>query len=318
MVKITDARWETSTEKQQRIDYFAKKQNNSKEYSVIYCNQFNDKLVKWYNEFKVDYTNELILKEEKTYQQRLKSFIDYKKSCREKDKIIDDIRYNNAEYLCECGNKLKYVENFNFVGCTNYRDKSKHHSYINYTDWEKLNQQELNITVNPVEYSKNHLDLFRVRYDIPKNVKMSVIYKTLKSNGVEFLCDINESRFNIGRNASNNSNLEEILIKEILENKFEKVSYQPGIKYKTESSLNWQVKIPDYICQNSESIFVFDAKKNIDNIDIDQLKFYHELVDFIRFKHGINKQVKSYFIVFDPLNTDKISNCLTINKLKSL
>lgn len=314
-MKIITARWETTQEKLERIKYFKSKADLKTESSLIYCSNNLEKLSNDYNKFKDEYLIELENKAEQDYIDsfnRNNELKIYSKKCED---ILNEIR-NGITHKCVCGSKLRFIETYNFAGCVNFKDKSVKHTSINYPDWNRLN------SFIPIKYdieiSKKHLEYFKKRYNLPDYIKLSILYNALKCNNVTILGDLDINFYNNGRNSALNSKNEEELLNRILNEKFKNINYQQGIKYKLDSDHIFKTKIPDYICINDNYIYVFDAKKSIENIDYSQLDLYHNLVGFIAKDKNINKQIKSYFIIFDPNFDSNDNRCLTVNSLKTI
>lgn len=302
-MKIISARFETTEEKQKRLEYLSNKNKLNQDYSISYCSKNSNKIVELYEEFKIKYKSE---KQIEANNKKIMALDNAKKS----ELIFNEVK-NGIRHICQCGGFLRYIDYYNFIGCTNFKNKNIKHDSYNLPNWEELNKRDYT-----TEIGEKHLDIFKDRY-FDKNIKLSLIYKTLKSNNVKFLSDINENRFNRLTTENRNSNIEEKIIREILTEKFNKINYQQAIKYKLENDHNYSLKIPDYICQDEKYIYVFEAKKNIINVDYSQLNFYVDLLNFIKLEKNINKEVRSFFIIFEPFNGN-INNCLTIQNLKSL
>ena len=314
-MKIIDARWETPEEKQNRLNYFKEKNSQKDQASLIYCTNNLNKIISDYEIFKNNYMDAKLKEQEDYFNKQ----VDYKNARIKEAKHIEEVIQNvqaGQSYLCQCGGKLRYIENYNFVGCINYKDNSKKHTSINYPNWEYINN--LNPKKYDIEYSTMHLSLFRDQFDIPPFVKVSILHNFLKANNVKILGDL-DIDFYKARNSSLNSSNEEKIILQILKNKFKQVYHQQGIKYKTNLDFYHKVKIPDYIAINDDSIYLFEAKKTIGNIDTAQLYLYELLLKHMLGNKNIDKIVKCYFIIFDPeFNQEMYNDCLTISKLQDL
>lgn len=307
-MNITNVRWESTKSLNYKINYRKEKQKSNNEFSINYCSENIKQLIDWYENFEFLYQEQKYIEACKNLQQRKINAINT-------EKIINDV-INGKNHLCTCGSKLRYIENYNFVGCTNYKNKSIKHDSYNYPNWELINSNN-NINTEDFKLTGDHLSNYKLFFNIPKEVKTSVIFKFLKANNVKFHVEINESKFNLLPQEKRNSSNEELIIKNILEQKYKKVNYQSGIEYQLDNIEKWNSCIPDFICQNDTEIVVFEVKKSIENVYYNQLDLYHNLIDILKTKSNINKVVKSYFIIFTPF-TGGYNKCLTINNLKNL
>lgn len=315
-MKIIDVRWETPEEKQKRINYYSEKNAQKDEASLIYCTNNLNKIISDYEIFKTNYKESKLKEQEDYYNKSLESYNNKIENAKKTELIIQNIQAGEL-YLCKCGGKLRYIDNFNFVGCVNYKDKSKEHNTINFPNWSIINDYKPK--KYEIEYSKKHLELFRNQFNIPDFVKLSILYNFLKSNNVEILGDLSLDFYNNSRNSNLNSNNEEKIILQILKNKFKKVYHQQGIKFKTNLDFGYKTKVPDFIAVNDDCIYLFEAKKSISNIDSSQLFLYNLLLQHILDNKKQHKNIKCYFIIFDPnFNQEHYKNCLTIEKLNNL
>lgn len=154
-----------------------------------------------------------------------------------------------------------------------------------------------------VDIPQNYLSAFKKAFrEIPGDTQEAIIYKTLKFHKVKFLAQINEAKYEVGRFASIDSYTEELMIRQRLSEKFPKVLYQQGLQIF--DGIKWYLRIPDYICSNDSTVYVLDAKKNFGCIDNEQLETYRMAVEHFAKKTGIDKEVKSAFILF---NTNDVS-----------
>lgn len=301
-MKITDARWETPQEKQKRESFI---KFDKKKESIEWCSENYQKLIKWHEEFSHTYPEKLREREKMLRDDRALQVA-------ENNAVFEEIKSGAVVHYCVCGGKLRYITNYNFCGCENYKNKATYHRTVN------LQEFDADIPIN-ITISKLYLTEFKKKYKIP-HIMTSIIHKTLVAHSVELLCEIDPESFNTGRNSSVNSRDEENLILPILKSKFTEVYHQQGIM--VYDGIRWKCRIPDYICINDESIIVFDAKKALSNIDTKQLAEYHEAVAIIAQKSGKEQVVKSYFIIFNQENnTNEVlvnHKCFNITMLRSL
>lgn len=310
---IEKARWETKEEKEKRESYFTSTQEKIKNESLKWCVDNTDFLIQSHEEY-YHYIN--THEKEKHEENIINSYEKREQSNNHFNYLLKEIE-NNRPVYCACKGKLRFVEGYNFIGCSNYNDKTKYHESYNF---HNLQPFDIYLEVNRFreqEIGKNYLNDFKKVFKIPKQIMPSIIFKTLQLNNIKPHAAIDEKYFTKAKDASANSKNEEQMLLKILENKFQKVSAQIGIRYF--DGEKWFTKIPDYICQNDSTIFVFDAKKNYLSIDKKQLKLYEDLVKFITKEKNINKDVKSYFIIFDTEDEIiKDDSCLTFNNLINL
>ena len=279
-MEIIDARWETTEERDRRVVFFDA--TNRKDNSFEWINNNYQKMILDYKEFCKNYLIELHLKRIESYEQNV---IDVN----ENNKTLDEIKNGVIKY-CKCGGIINFIESHNFAGCENYRNKSIRHDYYNYKQYFQRNEDTIIV-------GKNYLNEFKKRYKIPAMV--SHIFKTLKTHGCTILNEeLTEEYYNTAKNNSFESKSQEAIVKGILQNKFKKVYFQQAIKIF--DGKIWTTKIPDYICINDHSIYVFDAKLKVTGINEMQLALYHEAIKIIAKKSNIDKPVKSFFIIYEP------------------
>lgn len=299
---IIDARWETPEEKQKRTAFYANW--NRKEESIKWCTENAQQLIKWHEEFAIEYPKKLYDKEVDARENNIIRV-------NENNKIFEEIK-NGIIHYCRCGGKMRYIQSYDFCGCENYKNKIIRHDNYNIKTYNP--DTPITITIG-----KSYLTEFKRRYKI--SAMASIVYKTLKAHGVKLLNeDLDESFYNSGRNASFESRSEESMILNILEKKFEKCIYQQGIKIYC--GRKWHLVIPDYICINDNFIYVFDAKKSLQNRDEERLLTYHKAVEIIAKKSDIHKGIESAFIIYDAghYTDDELLayGCYTVNTLQDL
>lgn len=301
-MKIIDARWETPQEKQKRESFYT---FDNKKASIDWCAENYQKLIAWHEEFRHYYPHKL---REKEIQKRE----DRALKVQENNAVFEDIKNNRQTHYCICGGKLRYITNYNFCGCENYKNKATDHRTVNLQGFDS--DIPIQITI-----PKMYLTEFKRKYKIPQ-IMTSIIYKTLVSHGIELLCEIDPESYNTGRNSLVNSKDEERLILPILQSKFQKVYHQTGIYIY--DGIKWKLRIPDYICMDDERVIIFDAKKSLSNINTKQLAEYHEGVAIIAQKSGMVQTVHSYFIIFNQEdNTNEVlvnHKCFNLSMLRSL
>lgn len=203
------------------------------------------------------------------------------KDRQEKNKIIDSVK-NGEIVKCSCGSNLRWVKNYNFVGCTNYQDTSKEHNYpknySEHTDVSKYTDSDFVPVISP-----QYLSI------ICKNIKQEHNIKIQANNLYEFYIlnnvkiynnEITRDKFFSLRESAALSKKREILIKNILEENNIRFGYQKNIMYKIKNQIQG-IKIPDFVAVIKGAYTIIEQKKNIANIDDFQVDFYKELIQFM-------------------------------------
>jgi hypothetical protein len=200
------------------------------------------------------------------------------------NKIIDDVK-NGEIVKCSCGSNLKWVENYNFVGCSNYRDLSTEHNHpknYNTSEFYIDDSDYVNPNFKP-KICSSYLSI------ICKIIKKEHNFKIQANNLFEFYIlndvkiynnDISRDKFFILRESSALSKKREILIKNILEEHNIRFGYQKNIMYKIKGERQGH-KIPDFVAVINGVYTIIEQKKNIDNINDSQVEFYKELIQFM-------------------------------------
>jgi ssDNA-binding Zn-finger/Zn-ribbon topoisomerase 1 len=215
-------------------------------------------------------------------------------------------KHNLGRCICQ-GNEI-YIEGQynNFIGCDNYREAGFKHTSITEPIWRE------NIPY-PYEFTTQYLFLLKEFYDLPKELKESLLYEYLLLNNVTPIVDLHE-KYNIVRDTKNKSNRRENIIKTILEKKYKKVYYQRMIKAK----INGIVKtlIPDFICLNVDSCDLIEQKKNKYNIDENKTKLYIECLKYIANKPNNNIKFNIIYLVEEG-ETDNLKGIINLQSILS-
>jgi hypothetical protein len=200
---------------------------------------------------------------------------------KENNKTIDAVK-NGEIVKCSCGNNLKWVENYNFVGCSNYRDLSTEHNhpknYSDFTDDSKFLDSDFEPSI-----SSTYLSVICQIIKKEHNTKIQAnnLYEFYILNNVKiYNNDISRDKFFILRESSALSKKREILIKNILEEHNIRFGYQKNIMYKIKGDCQSH-KIPDFVAVINGVYTIIEQKKNIDNINDSQVEFYKELIQFM-------------------------------------
>ena len=308
-MKVTEAKLMTNAEVKAFRDRLKKTHTDKKTNSLDWCCNNEDRIISDHGNFIHDFKKDKYNK----YLSSLKKDVDrWNNSLHERNehiKLAFDIAEslaNGLNHKCSCVNEGQLVRRtgptYDFIGCSkynqpgcqrethNFRELYKERCFesevLQYDEWEP--HHEINHT---------YIKLLTKYNDYPKYVRVSDVYRTLKLNNVDFYCDLSESNFNVGVQASKQSdNEEKTLLKrlELIPNV--KVLYQQHFWYRTNKDENWKVGIPDYIIFNDKKVVILDAKKTIENCNLDQINKYLQIVTKAAKKV---KDIKSYHILFD-------------------
>ena len=206
----------------------------------------------------------------------------------EKNKIIDSVK-NGEIVKCSCGSNLRWVKDYNFVGCTNYQDTSKEHNYpknySEHTDVSKYTDSDF-VPVISSQYLSNICKIIKQKHNI--KIQANNLYEFYILNNVKiYNDDISRDKFFMLRDLSSLSKKREILIKNILEENNIRFGYQKNIMYKIKNERQGH-KIPDFVAVINGVYTIIEQKKNIDNINDFQVDFYKELIQFMHPKVLVN------------------------------
>ena len=313
----------------QEVDSFQSfiKDNNDhkKTSSSKWCAENIDTLIKWHKEYK-----DIFLRQK--YEKYVKGF-DAARAMMEKQNEVFNKIVNGDIVKCICGANLRLVTNFNFIGCSDWTNKSVVHSKnISCPSQSSDVMTYVEFLKDPynTDFGKMYLNGFRSYYEINK-IMASVVFEFLFTINKEvcYCPELTASYFQGAVHSKDRANVEETVIKPILEQKFKKVVEQCHIKYSTDV-IREQVSIPDFVCSNDSLIVVFDVKKDIGQGDLKKLNFYQDLVEFIRRKQEADsglppKKISSYTILYSEVDDAQSNNTykkdcrgLFIDDLKAL
>ena len=283
------------------------KGSDKKQLSSDYCARNIQDLIKKHRDF---YDVYIGLKYDK-YVLTTKSYNDI---IIDNNTIFEEVK-DGKEHLCNCGSALKYISNFNFVGCSNYNDKSEKHININYKEPQEIDSYF--DFKSDFEFGKGYINEFKKHYNL-NFLMSSIIYEFLFEVYGE-TCYSNELTYNSyqsGVNSASNSKKEELVVKSICKSIFNTAKEQLHFSYYLDEK--YYVRIPDLICSKENIVFVFDVKKNNNITDLLKLDLYEKIVSQYLKSKGDNREVKSYHIVYDKDSyDDKNTRTITINTLKN-
>lgn len=232
----------------------------------------------------------------------------------DKNQIFDDVK-NGIPNYCTCGSNLKYISNFNFVGCSNYHDKRENHININYQNLQEIDSY-FEFKSN-FEFSNSYINDFKTYYNL-NFLMSSIIYEFLfEVYGQKCYSEnLSYNNYQTGVNSAKQSKKEELVVKSICNNVFENVKDQVHFQYYIDNK--YFVKIPDLICSKNNIVYVFDVKKNNSITDILKLDLYQNIVkEYLKTKND-KREVKSFHICYDKDSfDDKNTRTITLNTLRN-
>jgi len=295
------ARWATEKELSDFNSYKDKKRNDKD----FFTSDWLIKNGKYFIEIHRTYPDDLI-------KLKIKE-VEEKNILREKEYYENLDQFNNyVGKKCVCGGNNVYVDGIygKFIGCDNFREPNFNHTKIPHP---YLYQQDVEDGLKYLEIRTNYLFLLKQMHDLPKELKESVLCNYLLMNNESLHADL-EQRYNLTRDVKTKSNNREKLIKQFLEKQFDKVLHQKGIMVKLYSERP-RLKFPDFICFKNDLCYIFEQKKNIENIDITQTHLYLKAIDFMIKKSNKSIKLKSAYIIEEGENdiNNSIFNIQTLH-----
>jgi hypothetical protein len=230
----------------------------------------------------------------------------------ENNKIVNDVK-NGIKHFCVCGSELRYVNNFNFVGCSNWNNQSEKHISYNERTINKI--IEYDDFINTYEFPALYLNDFKNYYNlnfIMVSILQEYLFQVYKQE-----CYSERLNFNTYQKVSNSqreSKKQELIIKSICLNKFKKVVDQLHFSLKIDNKFS--VRIFDLVCSNDDYIYILEIKKHKDLQDVLKLNLYQDILKQYLTQINDTRPVKSYTIVYEG-EGDLSSNCLTIKDLEN-
>jgi len=298
MIEIKDVRWATKKEIDNFYRFLKEKTNEKDLFSYNWLSKNGDNFISLHDSFVDDKTKEQIKKYKLSYQQRL---LDYKNKLHEYENSI------NRKCICR-GDIVRVVfDNYEFMGCSNYRESGWEHFRL-YKPTEPMSPDVFKYVYEP---SSSYLVQMRNFYNLPKELKPSVLLEYLNMKGITPLA---ETMLKTAVNNKSRSNKREGIVKPILLKKMDKVKSQPMLMI-TLSDGTKMKKIPDFICTKNKKVFIIEQKKGVHLINESQTMLYCQAVSFL-----VNKSKKEleidYRYVIEDGNTDDDNKIINFKDLE--
>jgi hypothetical protein len=209
--------------------------------------------------------------------------------------------------MCQgCKSKLRYIEDYNFWGCPNYLDKSINHSTFNKNHLFHFDKSNIKHRVN-THWATD----IKKALNIPKNITATNILDFLEFYGYEDLrtrFDYKPTKESIAGfiNGNKESKKEEKEIFDFLSNlKFDKIHKQYYIKYKLIGDKE-KIAILDLLISNEDKVYIIEIKRSFFDIKEEQLKLYHNLINFILNEKNDKRKLISLFCISNKSEYDSI------------
>lgn len=297
MTKIISARWATDQEVQSFYDYQNKK---AKERSSFVATNSKDILQK-YDFFREGY----VFRQYEIYLDRYhvqhkkaeESFIGY-------NTLLKEIH----EYRCTCEGELHEVSGMfgQFISCKNWRDTTKEHVKLSKPVVFESEPKEYIDFERDFTWPKTFLNEF-VNEHYPKKAKLSDFYELIKMNNRPTY-SLDDEYFYRVVDVNRKSKHREKMVEQLAMTKFTKYQAQKWISVQYSNEKMRKLKRVDLVAViDSNTIGVFEQKKNYQNIDQDQLQEYVNLVTLC----APNYTVKGYFIIEEHDGEQLPENVLT-------
>lgn len=202
-------------------------------------------------------------------------------------------RQSFATKKCFCGSTLKYIDGFNFWGCSNYKSPVPHSKFTG---------------IDPEFYDKKVRIPTTWLVDIIKDsnlkgvVKAKEFYLFLIEQGKEDLrikygLTSSDNHFNQYLIAKERSDEQEIHAEEHIASLFDKYVYQQCIVYKLMGHAQ-TFCIPDFIAGDENHVLVADAKLHAMYIDDEKMDLYTALVEYIIAKKNDHRYVAGCHMLY--------------------
>lgn len=265
------------------------KEKNEKNYqkNILYLEKRKDEILKTFDVVEQKYKDE--------YQSQI-------------DRIAS---YHNANFQgnCTCGSDVRYIEQYGFYGCTNYRDKSVyHHNFVGkdeayirqYTDRE------------PYINTNQWVNEIRSFAGIDKSVSTANVFEFLIKNGkhdisLQYNNRPTEDIVNRFKGAKKRSvDFEEQARLHLLSlHPNDKITPQQAIKYKYFDEQE-KFAICDFIVTTDDKVIIYEAKLDFVYTDEVQKEKYIELVSYLIESKSLNFELEFRYIVKSPNGSIKI------------
>lgn len=204
-----------------------------------------------------------------------------------------------------CNGNLELVDSDygEFWGCVNFRNKAiKHDSFnIQYEDHFKEDLKNTKVRID-----SNWLTEIIKGLDLRGKIRASELLSFYDAIGLEDLrskygfSNTSESISGYVR-AKLASRTEECEIENNLSLLFSELKSQLAIKYRLKGEKE-KIAILDMVIADKKEVFIIEIKRNVHNIDCNQVKLYYELVDHILTKKNDKRSRYATFLIFNKLD----------------
>lgn len=321
-MKVLDAHFGSNLDRKTFLKWL-NKPNETQPNAIKFLENNKDSIIEKYKNYpkivmhdhKIKF-DEYINHYESRYNERLSQYIKNKEK-------LDSIQLGN-KVSCLCGGNLSIKNGMygHFIACSNYLDESVIHDHKKLTYLSEPSKGYIETFTQWLGgrtiFSKQYISHFRTLAGLPKWIKASVLFEWLIGNNQEIYNEeLSREYYQTSRANFAVSKIQENVCKSILGNLFQKVHDQQLLKVKFEGFDFYQYKVPDFICQNDSCIYVIELKKNIYNINSEQLQEYKDALTIIANKSKINKTVKSLTVLYDKEDGKLPENTIHIQNLPS-
>lgn len=278
--------------------------SEKKQLSANYCAENIEDLIKKHKDY---YDIHL----DNAYNKYVSSTKEWQNKILENNLIYEEVKSNAVEHFCNCGAKLRYINNFDFVGCSDYSNKENLHVNINFRNYIEIDdfyEYKANY-----EFSNSYINDFKRYYNI-EFVMSSVIYEFLFTIYKQqcYSENLNYNTYQTGVKSSSESKKQELILKSILNTKFDKVKEQ--VHFSLYIDGKYSVRVLDFICSKDDTVYIIELKKHSGLFDYLKLDLYKKILqEYLKIKNN-NRYVKTYTIIYEGDGDD---NCLTINQLQN-
>jgi hypothetical protein len=279
--------------------------SEKKQLSSDYCAKNINDIIQKHKDYKDIHLNN-------AYEKSVNWTLSNNEKIKENNKIVNDVK-NGIKHFCICGSELRFVSNFNFVGCSNWNNQNQKH--ISFNERQINNVIEYNDFISTYEFSTTYLNDFKKHYKmdfIMSSILYEYLFEVYKQNC--YCKNLNYNNYQNGVNSQKESKKQELIIKSICLNKFKKVVDQLHFSLKIDNKFS--VRIFDLVCSNDDYIYILEIKKHKDLQDVLKLNLYQDILKQYLTQINDTRPVKSYTIVYEG-EGDLSSNCLTIKDLEN-
>lgn len=273
---------------------------------------------------KLTATPAFIRPENKSYlyiDQNAQLFIDLYNKC--EDDYLQNVEANKKKYadikrsfetkICNCGGKIRYVSSYDFWGCEYHKNPGIHNSF---------SKKEPDFFDGTFSLKDNWLTDIIKESGFKAKVKAKELFEFYESAGMEDL----RTKYGFSSTyerivgfikTNRRSKEQESECYDYLKNKYPKVLQQQCITYKFLSSKKETFCIPDFICSDSNSVFIIDAK--LDHANDEKMDLYVALISSIMKDKNDLRPVFGLHIIYESeiqysLNNTSRYGLITIKK----